>query len=287
METVSRKKVKNLLIKRSAKTHKGTYGKVLIIAGSEGMAGAAVLAARGAFRSGAGLVHVSIDKTLFPIVQSGIVEATCIPRDLTANVLNEYDSVVIGPGLGTSGDGAYAVAKVMENYDGNMIMDADALNIVSENDVDLKKIKGNLIITPHPGEAARLMDTGSSEINASREKAVSFLADLTGGVSVLKGYETLICLPRQKKEDSFQVFMNTTGNPGMATGGSGDVLSGIIGSFLGQGMKPADAAQAGVFVHGLAGDMAAKDIGEYGIIAGDIALYTARAIKDIQDMQGV
>lgn len=162
-------------------------------------------------------------------------------------------------------------------------MDADALNIAAENDVDLKKTKGRLIITPHPGEAARLMGTNKHEVNANREKAVSFLAGHTGAVSVLKGYETLICLPGTGKDKDYKVFMNPTGNPGMATGGSGDVLSGIIGSFTAQRMTPENAALAGVYIHGLAGDLAAEDKGEYGITAGDIAEYTAYAIKKIQE----
>ena len=283
IETISGKYIKNLLKKRLAESHKGTYGKVLIIAGSEGMAGAAVLSARGALRAGAGLVKVSIDKKLFPIVQAGIIEATCMERKLSANVLNEFNSVVLGPGLGNTSEGAYAVAKVMEHYEGNLVMDADTLNIVSDNDIDLMKIKGNAIITPHPGEAAKLIKTNTQEINANREKAVTFLAGISGAVSVLKGHDTLVCIPQKSKDQQIEIYVNPTGNPGMATGGSGDVLSGIIGSFLGQGMSPKDAALAGVYVHGRAGDLASSQLGEYGIIAGDIAHYTARAIKDIQE----
>jgi len=283
METISKKTIKNLLKKRRADSHKGTYGKVLIVAGSEGMAGAAVLTARGALRAGSGLVKVSIDKNLFPIIQTSVTEAMCIDRNLDKGILNEYDSVVVGPGLGVSVDAVETVKTVIGNYSGNLVLDADALNIVVSEKLDLKKAKGHLVITPHPGEAARLADTNNEDINKNREHAVSYLSELTNAVSVLKGYETLICLPRVEKSGKFSLYKNPNGNPGMATGGSGDVLSGIIASFLGQGINPADATIAGVFVHGLAGDLAADDLGEYGVTAGDIAMHTSYAIKNIQN----
>lgn len=281
MEYISRKNIKNLLKKRKKDTHKGTYGKVLIIGGSQGMVGASVLAAKSALRSGAGLVRVSIDKDLFPIVQSSVIEATCVPRHLGVNTLMEYDSIVIGPGLSTGGEGTFAVAKLMANYEGKVVMDADALNIVSENNVDLRKTKAQIIITPHPGEAAKLLEVSTEDINANREKTVSALVNSTGCTSVLKGHETLVGVPQKNRGESVQIFSNSTGNPGMATGGSGDVLSGIIGSFLAQGMSLQNAATAGVYVHGLAGDLAAVEYGEYGLIAGDIAEHTAYAIKYI------
>lgn len=282
MESISKKYIKNLLHKRSSHTHKGTYGKVLIIAGSKGMVGASVLAAKGALRAGAGLVRVSIDEKFFSIVQSSVTEATCVPRNMNANVLKEYDAVVIGPGIGTSEEGTFAVAKLMANYEGNMVIDADALNIISHNKVELRTFAGKKIITPHPGEAGRMIGIPVSEVNANREKAVSFLADSTGSVAVLKGHDTLISLPRKNDKEPIHIFKSSTGNPGMASGGSGDVLSGVIGAFLAQGMSLKDAAMAGVYIHGLAGDLAKDEFGEYGLIAGDIAKYVAYAIKHIQ-----
>lgn len=283
MESISKKYIKNLLQKRRTDTHKGTYGKVLIIAGSLGMTGAAVLAAKGALRGGAGLVRVSIDETLFPIIQNSVTEATCVHPNMGAHILEEYDSIIIGPGLSTSQEGVFAVAKLMANYKGNVVMDADALNIIAQNNVELRTFAAGKIITPHPGEAGKLIGIPVSEINANREKAVSFLADSTGSVAVLKGHGTLISLPRKTDKEPVHIFKNPTGNPGMATGGSGDVLSGVIGAFLAQGMNLKDAAMAGVYIHGLAGDLAAKEFGEYGLIAGDIAKYVAYAIKHIQN----
>lgn len=282
MEYITKNQIKNLLPPRHPDTHKGTYGKVLIIAGSEGTVGAAVLAASGALRSGAGLVRVSIDKKLFTIVQGGVCEATCVPRNMSVKALEEYDSIVIGPGLGTGSEGAFALAGLMENYSGNAVIDADALNIAAENNIDFKKTKASLIITPHPGEAGRLASVKTEEINLNRKTSVAFLVKTTGAVTVLKGNATLVGVPGKDRDSSPEVFVNPTGNPGMATGGSGDVLSGVIGSFLAQGMSRENAAIAGVYVHGLAGDLASEKFGEYGTIAGDIADYVALAILNIQ-----
>lgn len=283
MEHTSGKYVKNLLKRRPKDAHKGVFGKVLIVAGSEGMAGAAILSAKAALRAGAGLVRVSIDSKLFPIIQTGVPEATCIKRDLSQDVLREYDAVVVGPGIGTESEGTFAVAKVMQNYSGKVVFDADALNVVAKNIVDLNKTNAKIVITPHLGEAARLMDKATSDIERSREKAATYLAMSTNTVTVLKGHDSLIALPKVNKQTGIADFyVNTTGNPGMATGGSGDVLSGVIGAFMGQGMSPEDAAVAGVYIHGLAGDMATKKYGEYGLIAGDIAEYIGYAIKDLQ-----
>lgn len=278
MEYTSRKYVKNLLKKRPRDAHKGNFGRVLIIGGSQGMTGALVLSAKAALRAGSGLVRVSVDKELFPIVQIGVPEATCVPRVLGKSNLEEYDSIVIGPGLGTDAEGAFAVAKIMQNYKGKVVMDADALNVVSENQVDLAVRDGETIITPHLGEASRLMDTPTELIKKAREKSALHLANITKSITVLKGHNTIIAQPNNEN-----FYINTTGNPGMATGGSGDVLSGVIGSFLGQGMSLVDSAVAGVYVHGLAGDLAKEKYGEYGLIAGDIAEFVAYAIKDIQE----
>lgn len=281
METITKNYIKNILPKRQKNSHKGTYGKVLIIAGSKGMAGAAVLSARGALRSGAGLVRVSAERELFPIIQNGVIEATCVSREIRIEDLKGYDSIVIGPGLGTGNQGISDVVRVMENYGGKVVMDADALNIIAENKMDLKKTAADIIITPHPGEAARLTGKSTNEVNENREQTVSLLSRSTDTVSVLKGYETLICLPGTPMDKKEKIYLNPVGNPGMATGGSGDVLSGIIGSLAGQGMSSGNSALAGVYIHGLAGDLAAYELGEYGVTAGDIAKYTAYAIKNI------
>lgn len=283
MEYISKNYIKNLLKKRNPDSHKGDYGKILIIAGSKGMAGAAVLAAKGALRSGAGLVRISIDEELFPIVQTLVPCATCVGRDFTESFMNENSAVVIGPGIGKSRKAEISVAKVLETCYKPVVADADALNIIGANDVDLRKATPSMIITPHNGEAARLINVTVNEVNNNRLKTVSYLAESTETVAVLKGHNTLIGVKEKNESQTIKVYENTTGNPGMATGGSGDVLSGIIGSFLGQGLSPKDAALAGVYIHGCAGDLASKNYGEYGVTAEDIGEYVAYAIKEVRN----
>lgn len=266
----------NTVIKRRPKDlHKGDCGKVLVIAGSKGMAGAAVLSARGALRSGAGIVRVSVPEELFPIIQVGVPEAICVSRMLPPDELGEYQAIVIGPGLGDEISNVSLIKTVLEGAGKAVVLDADGLNLTArskELQDAVFALRERLIITPHPGEAARLLDCTTETINSDRMAAVHLLAEKTGSVVVLKGAGTLVATPGQK------TYINTTGNPGMATGGSGDVLSGIIGALAGQGISCFEAAAAGVYIHGLAGDMAAENLGEYGIIATDIATMTALAL---------
>jgi NAD(P)H-hydrate epimerase len=275
METITQKYVKQLLKKRARNTHKGNYGRVLIIAGSPGMAGAAALSATAALRSGAGLVSVSIDERLFPIVQTCVPCATCAERMKSLDTLERWDAAVIGPGIGTDADAEKTVSYVLDAYAGPLILDADALNIVSAWGSDARFSKPNIILTPHSGEAARLLGVKTSDVDADRKGTVAALTERFGGVAVLKGNETLVASPGE------DVYVNPTGNPGMATGGSGDVLSGVIASFAGQGFSILDAALAGVYIHGLAGDIGAEEIGEYGLIASDIANALPRAIQSV------
>ena len=268
--------VNTFIKKRHMDLHKGDCGKVLIVAGSKGMAGAAILSSRGALRSGAGLVQVSVPEELFSIIQVGVPEATCVSRTLPPDKLENYQAVVVGPGLGDDKSNAPLIKNILESNCKAVVLDADSLNLISrfkELGELLKAAEGRTVITPHPGEAARLLKTSAKEINADRIKAVRQLAEQTGAVVVLKGAGTLVATPNEK------TYINTTGNPGMATGGSGDVLSGIIGGLLGQGLSCLEAASVGVYIHGLAGDLAANSLGEYGIIATDIASMAALAIK--------
>lgn len=268
--------VNTLIKKRPKDLHKGDCGRVLVIAGSKGMAGAAILSARGALRSGAGLVRVSIPEELFPIIQVGVPEATCISRSLSPDQLEQYQAIVIGPGLGDENSNVSLIKMVLEEVYGTVIIDADALNLIAQNKElqnVMNKSSENLIITPHPGEAARLLGCTTNEINRDRVTAVRRLVEQTGAVSVLKGAGTLVATSNQK------TYINTTGNSGMATGGSGDVLSGIIAALAGQGLSCFEAAAAGVYIHGLAGDIAAENLGEYGLIATDIATMVALALK--------
>ena len=279
---ITEKTVKNIIERRNREIHKGSCGRILIAAGSVGMAGAAVLSARGALRSGAGLVQLSVPQEIFPIVQTGVIEATCLIASLDQIDLSRYNAAAAGPGLGDSRESVEKVRILLDSFDGPLVLDADGLNIAAREDFfDLMRARGGrLIITPHMGEARRLMAKDFSEKMTRRELAEA-LADKSGAVTVLKGAGTVVAAGGRK------TYTNTTGNPGMATAGSGDVLTGIITSLCGQRhsdgrpIEPLEAALAGVYIHGLAGDLGAKEKGEYGLIAGDIAEYTALAVKKI------
>lgn len=268
----------NTVIKRRKRNiHKGDCGRVLLIAGSLGMAGAAVLCGRGALRSGAGLVSISTLDELFPIIQVGVPEATCVSRSSLNLDKQRYDAIAAGPGLGEELKNANLIRKILQEYEGTFVLDADALNQISLNNMqdDLKKSKSKVIITPHIGEAARLINIDITCAKAmDRQELSRRLVDKTKAIVVLKGEGSIVAMPGGKS------YTNTTGNPGMATGGAGDVLTGIIVSLAGQGLLPEDAAKAGVYLHGLAGDLGSQHFGEYGLIAGDIAEMVALAIKE-------
>ena len=300
MEVINTAYVQNLIKERPADLHKGQAGRVLIIAGSKGMAGAAVLATRGALYSGSGLIKVAVPDELFTILQISVPEAMCIERDRLMEAagtaggtdeaadgfLAEYDAVCIGPGIGTGKESGDLVRRVISEYSGPLLIDADGINCLCKYKLidELNVREAATVLTPHPGEADRLLKAlrlrtlrqGDSDA-LNREEAVRILAEATGAVVLLKGLGTLIA-------DKISIFRNPTGNPGMATGGSGDVLSGIITSLMGQkflGMTAYEAAAAGAFIHGLAGDIAAENIGEYGMTAADIADAISVVFKEI------
>ena len=404
---ITEKTVKNRIGRRNKEIHKGDCGRILIAAGSWGMAGAAILAARSALRAGAGLVRLAIPEALFPIVQVGVPEATCIERNLSNLDLAAYDAICAGPGLGEGEESIALITKLLEEYEKTLVIDADGLNVIAHQDLfplllqRQKRFPLRTILTPHMGEAKRLLgdtfvdvvcgtaagqaavkaklpqgqtgttdsqsvgkqaaaavsdakaqmfagcaaqtDSQAAAAHAQQEGAlastdrkdasaqqdlndgavrlriVDALAAKTGAIVVLKGTGTLVAAP------GIQAYTNTTGNPGMATGGSGDVLSGIITGLAGQRQQTAahvqnsesadtkgcanaacsntspntdvtaevqsaqglsrmsawDAAICGVYIHGLAGDLAAQELGEYGVTAKDLAQYTAYALKRI------
>ena len=271
--------VNTFIKERERDIHKGNCGKVLVYAGSKGMAGAAVLCARAALRTGAGLVRVSIPEELFPILQIGVPEATCIIRERLFEDLMQYSAIAIGPGLGDEIQNGNLIKKILYTTDKPVVVDADGLNLLRDDLGAMKSAKAKLVITPHPGEAARLLNRKTSEINADRLGSALELATITGAVTVLKGAGSVVATPEGK------TYINNTGNPGMATGGSGDVLTGVIAALAGQGLDPEAAAAAGVFLHGMAGDLASEQTGEYGLIASDIADMVALAIKSILEPQ--
>ncbi len=276
-ELITADYVRRILKPRDEAAHKGDFGKILLIAGTKGMAGAAVMCARAALRSGAGLVKVSIPEELFPIVQISVPEAMCVGRDLTKEDFEEYDAIAIGPGLGTDDESAKLLERVLDDYEKTLILDADALNIIAKkgNHELLKRSRAKTIITPHVGEAKRLMGMVKYQPVNGRERLASELVNLTGAISVLKGKGTVVAASGHVS------YINTTGNPGMATGGSGDVLTGMITAFAGQGIDAFDAAKTAVFIHGMAGDMSCEAFGEYGMTALDIADMCALAIKRV------
>jgi len=272
------KYVRSILKPRLKNAHKGDYGKLLIVAGSEGMCGAAILASRAALKAGAGLVKVSLPKELFSIIQIANPEAICIKRNTYQVDFSEYDGIAIGSGMGDNEETFSIVKSVLENYSGPVVIDADGLNVISRKSACdmIHNSKAKVIITPHPGEAARLLGIEKNDfLKIPREESANMLAKKTNSISVLKGANTIIT------EKDGRTYINRTGNPGMATAGSGDVLAGILTALSGQNDDVFAAAAAGVFIHGFAGDLAALQFGETGMTAGDIAHYTAYAIKEI------
>ncbi len=300
MEFIDKDYIGNTLFKRKEDAHKGDFGKVLIYAGSYGMAGAAILCGKAALRTGVGLARYLITeerKEILPILQIAVPEATCMSINSFQEIdFSEYKAIVCGCGLGKSSEAAAGLAILFDNFENVLVLDADALNIIAASPSLTEKMKNSLaeiIITPHVGEAKRLLDTceGISGLS-SRKNAVCALAEKFDCIAVLKGSGTLIAKKRRgSEEDSalgkdntgdggFSIFENTTGNPGMATGGSGDVLSGMIASLAAQGYSALDAARMGVFLHGRAGDLVAKAVGEMSVTASDIISLIPAAILE-------
>jgi ADP-dependent NAD(P)H-hydrate dehydratase len=266
------------LPKRPADSHKGLYGTVLVVAGGRGMAGAAALCGASSLRSGAGLVRVACPAEVQPTVASFEPSYMTFPlpnnddgflrfepaRDAIGRMLENSNVLAIGPGLGQSDDVRRLVRWVVESVGVPTVLDADALNGLAGQTELLRGLRRPVVLTPHPGEFARLAGSTTAEIQADREARAAALAGLSDHlVVVLKGNGTVVT-------DGRRVFVNATGNPGMATGGVGDVLTGVIAALLGQKLAAFEAAQLGVHAHGLAGDIARDQNGEVGMIAGDV-----------------
>jgi NAD(P)H-hydrate epimerase len=279
MEAITEKYVQQYIKPRKSETHKGDYGRVLIIAGSLGMGGAAIMCGKAALRSGAGLVTLCVPKELFTAIHSALPEAICIDRDAILE-LTQYNAIAIGPGLGTSNNTVTLLSEIIPAYKGKLILDADALNIISANNLQIANSPADIIITPHPGEAARLLNSDTLKISENREASAKELSTRYNAVAVLKGNGTLVARQRHSDHEP-ESLINKTGNPGMATGGSGDVLSGIITALAAQGLSTYEAATCGVYLHGLAGDIAADKLGEYSLIAGDIIEALPKAFLEI------
>ncbi|NSW90378.1 MAG: NAD(P)H-hydrate dehydratase [Firmicutes bacterium] len=263
--------------KRAKQTNKGDYGRVLIISGSKGMTGAGCLAARAAHRAGAGLVYLAVPESLSTIYGASLTETITIPlKDegkgyiLSDNIeflekqMESKDVIAIGPGLSMNEDTIKLVRWIVENSTVSLVLDADALNITARDVSILKRLKTTAVITPHPGEMARLTGKSIEQVQRDRINTAKEFACKWEVITVLKGFRTVIALP------DGTTYINLTGNPGMATAGTGDVLTGVIAGLMAQGIEPGFAAPAGVYIHGLAGDMASLKIGEYSLTASDL-----------------
>ncbi len=274
---------------REKDTHKGTYGKVGIVAGSIGMTGSVCMASMSSLRSGSGLVYTVVPNSISNIVCIKLTE--CVIRTIgnfsnsigyfvkndiphIMKAIEDCDCIVLGPGMGTNEETKTVVNHILINYEKPVVLDADGLNCVSKDVSVFNKRKAPTVITPHPKEFERLLKNSEIEYIDRINTSIKF-SNKYNVITLLKGYNTVIT------NVNSQHHINPTGNPGMATAGSGDVLSGIIASLIGQGIDAFNAACCGAYIHGLAGDLAAKDKGEYGLIATDIIECIPYAIKSV------
>lgn len=280
MRKLDHKTVLSLLPDRKQDAHKGDFGKILLLCGSRGYTGAAYLAAMGALRSGAGLVFLGVPESIYEIEAVKLNEAVVFPlpdKDgkLSAAAIPEIlerlpkmDAVLLGPGLGQS-DGVLSVVKaVLENAQCPVVLDADGINVIEAHKDILRGRTNPTILTPHAGEFTRL----GGGISGDRQTAAEERAKSLGCILLLKGSGTVIT-------DGCSTYINPTGNPGMAVGGCGDVLSGIITALLGQGIPPLEAAACGAWLHGAAGDICAAEIGQYGMLPTDMVSVLPRLLK--------
>lgn len=292
-ELLSAYDVVDILPPRNADTHKGTYGHLLILAGSPGKSGAATLASLGALRVGTGLVTVGIPSSLNPIMEQKTTEVMTEPLPetdlgtfgkLSVNRALEIASgkisaLALGPGISTTDDAAEFLLEIIKSADVPLVLDADALTLISHDPRILKQAKVPLILTPHPGEMGRLSGLTTAQVQKDRIGVAMEFSKRYGVYLILKGARSVISTP------AGEISVNTTGNPGMASGGTGDVLTGVLGGLLAQGLVPADACKLGAFVHGTAGDLVADEIGEAGLTAGDLADALPEALSAIPESE--
>src|SRR3989338_142390 len=286
---IEEKDVIGLLPKRKPDSHKGTYGHLVVIAGSRGKGGAAALSSLSALRAGAGLVTLALPECLNVSFEAAIPEVMTLPLpDTDEGTINEsaFDmlieflecksAVLIGPGITTNQSTSSLIKNLIKKISCPMLIDADGLNIATDEIKLLKKKKSPVIVTPHPGEMARLLNTTSKKVQGDRIGAGRRLATKYGIYVILKGARTIIATP------DGDVYINPTGNPGMATAGTGDVLSGIIAGFLCQGFSAKDSSILGVYLHGMAGDISASNLSQTALIASDLIRALPEVIKRIE-----
>ncbi len=272
--------VRNILPDRNPQSHKGDFGKVLLLCGSRGYTGAAALAAMGALRCGAGLVYLGVPESIYaieavklnePVVfplpeENGMLSVKALDRIL--ELLPKMDAVLMGCGMGCSKETFQIVEKVLDAFSGTVVLDADGINVLAGHIDVLRGRTGTTILTPHLVEFQRI----GGVLTDDRTESAKAFAKETKTIVLLKGHGTVIT-------DGDRCYINPTGNPGMAVGGSGDVLSGMIVSLLGQGISPLEAAACGTWLHGAAGDICAAEKGQYGMIPSDMLEVLPRLLK--------
>ncbi len=310
VELLEKGSLAHLLPERPKYSHKSDYGHVLVVAGSRGKTGAALMSAKACLRAGSGLVTIGVPESLLHLFESRVMEEMTLPlpdqgdgtlsseaADVILRFLSEKtDVLAIGPGMGVSGETQKLMKEIMRSSRSPIVVDADAINSITDKSV-FEKAHAPIVLTPHPGEMARLLSAVSSrqsiggrqvreskaqdskfrtEIERDRiNTALSFSGE-TGVYLILKGVPTIVAEPEGR------AFVNSTGNPGMATAGSGDVLTGMVAAFIGQGLSPLNASIIGVYMHGLAGDIAAMDKGEHSLIASDIIEALPTAFRELR-----
>ena len=285
---MSKKKFKAILPARKLDTHKGDYGHVFILAGSIGLTGAAYLASSACLLSGSGLVTLGIPESLNSIMEVKLTEVMTKPlaqtKQLTLSlaalaqikkILPEIDALAIGPGLSRNPQTQSLVRKLLSILTKPAVLDADGINALIGKLRILRNLKSELVITPHPGEISRLLNLRIGQVQKNRAKIAKDFARKYNVVVVLKGHRSVVV------DRNGQVYINETGNPGMASGGCGDVLTGMVAAFLGQGVDSFTAAKLAVYLHGLAGDYAAKEKGEISLTATNILDKLPQAFKSI------
>lgn len=278
--TLTHSQVLELLPDRDLYAHKGNFGKLLLLCGSRGYTGAAALAAMGALRSGAGLVYLGVPESIYAIEAMKLTEAIVFPLPEEGGMLSsasehqimamldQMDAVLIGPGLGQSRGTSRILKSVMDHAKCPVVVDADGINLLSSNMDILRGRSFPTVLTPHMGEYMRISPTPVKD----RETAAVEFADLYHTILVLKGHDTLVT-------DGQTGYRNPTGNPGMAVGGSGDVLAGMITALIGQGMAALQAAACGAWLHGRAGDLCAEELGQFAMLPSDLLNKLPRLLK--------
>ncbi len=274
--------VLRMLPARKKDAYKGCFGKDLLLCGSVGFTGAAALSAMGALRIGAGLVYLGVPQPIYAIEAGKLLEPIVFPLPDQEGCFSEsaileierylpnMDAVLVGPGVGISDGTALVTQYILKNFNGCVILDADGINVLQAHTDILRGRTSPTILTPHEGEFRRI---GGSLEHGRIDGAIGLAKEL-GAIIVLKGHKTVIT-------DGEEVFVNNTGNPGMAVGGSGDVLAGMITGLVGQGITPLDAAACGVWLHGAAGDICAQELGQYGMLPSDMLNVLPRLLKQV------